>query len=219
MSLHLYEITEQFRQLNELAESDDIPPEVIRDTLESIEGDFDDKAINVAKFILNLEASAENINAAAKSMTARAKRMEARAESLRQYMLFNFQALSKKKLTSEWFDLVVKNNTPAVAVDDINQVPAEFLKASDGPPALIDGQRIEYTAGEDGAPRSWTIYETRIESVDEGIEVEHETVVKRGVVAYEPATVVKAAVAREHKAGREVPGCHPEQGQRLDIVV
>ena len=216
MSLHLYEITEQYKQLHALAESDDIPPEVIRDTLESVEGEFKDKAINVAKFILNLEASAETIKKSAALQAARAKRMEARAEQLRQYMLFNFQATSTQKIPCEWFTLAVKNNPPAVAVDDINAVPDLFLSAPSGPPPLRDNQVLNYELDDNDNPMKWSITETVTEEF-EGEPVSVLKIVNRGTFEFKPASVVKSAVQKEFKAGREVAGCHPEQGQRLDI--
>ena len=46
--MKLFEITQQFRELEKLELDDDIPPEVIRDTLEGLTGDFTEKAVQVA---------------------------------------------------------------------------------------------------------------------------------------------------------------------------
>ena len=48
----LYELTTQHRELEALADTtDDLPPEVIRDTLEALEGTIQQKAISVAAFV------------------------------------------------------------------------------------------------------------------------------------------------------------------------
>lgn len=209
-ALHLYELSEQWQQLNALAESEDLPPDVIRDTLEGLQGEWKDKAINVAKFILNLESSAAAKKLAMQKMAASADRLAKRAESLRQYLLLNFQGLNQTKVESEWFDIIVKNNPPAVGVDDVNKVPDEFLKEPDAPPIVSDDQTLTFSfddSGPNGCPSTWTIKDS------EGVKV------KSGTIAFEPASVDKAKVKKAHKAGIEVAGCHPEQGQRVEIVL
>ena len=76
-ALTLYQLTGQFRELEALADSDDLPPEVIRDTLEGLTGELEVKAISVAAFTRNLEASADMIDEAAKAMQTRARRLRA----------------------------------------------------------------------------------------------------------------------------------------------
>jgi len=66
--VRLFEITSQFKALAALEDSDELPPEVIADTLEGLEGDFEAKTIAVAKFILSLEANAAAIEKAADAM-------------------------------------------------------------------------------------------------------------------------------------------------------
>ena len=57
-NLHLYEIANQYQQLKALEDMTDLPAEVIHDTLQALEGELQVKAVNIAKFIENLEASA-----------------------------------------------------------------------------------------------------------------------------------------------------------------
>ena len=47
-ALKLYEIVRQHRELEQLADSGDVPAEVIRDTLEALEGDIEAKSVSVA---------------------------------------------------------------------------------------------------------------------------------------------------------------------------
>ena len=71
-SLHLYEITGKLKELERLMEMDDLPPDVIRDTLESIEGDFADKVKSIVQAVRSLDAAGDAIAAEAKAMKARA---------------------------------------------------------------------------------------------------------------------------------------------------
>ena len=126
----LYELVRYQHQLESLADSGEVPAEQIADTLEALDGEIQDKAIQVAAFTRNLEASAEAIREAGKAMLARADRIEKRAESVRAYLLFQMQAAGISKVECPWFTLAVRKNPPAVAIDDEAGDPAGVHRAA-----------------------------------------------------------------------------------------
>lgn len=125
--LALYELAGEYHRLLDLADTDELPAEVIRDTLEGLTGEIEIKSVNIAKFILSLEAHAEAINAAAKQMSNRAQRVRNRAESIRAYLLFQMQATGINKVTCPEFTLAVRSNPPAVGLREDVQLPPEFM--------------------------------------------------------------------------------------------
>ena|ERR1700744_368028 len=139
----LFEITDQYRELLSLEDSDDLPPEVIADTLEGLEGDFANKAEAVAKFILSLEATAESIADAADKMASRAKRLEKRAASIRQYLLLQFQAVDFKKIETNEIVISRRKNPPALYINDDDRVPDVFWYQPPPPPKRIDKDAIK----------------------------------------------------------------------------
>lgn len=134
----LYEILGDFRSLELLAEEDDLPPEVIRDTLESLEGDLEAKATNIAKLVLGLEAEADMIDVAALAMQRRAERRRKRAEGIRSYVLFQLQNAQRPKVECPEFTLYVRKNPDAVEITDPLRVPAEFMVQPEPPPPHPD---------------------------------------------------------------------------------
>lgn len=126
--MKLYELVGQYRALEALESSDDLPPEVIRDTLDGLEGQLQEKATNVGLFIRNLESTADAIDEAAVTMQARGTRLRARAKSLQDYLLFNMQAAGITKVESPYFTLAVKKNPPTVVIDSENMLPARFMR-------------------------------------------------------------------------------------------
>lgn len=133
--MSLYSLTEQYRQLQTLADSEtDIPEDVLRDTLEGLGGELQLKAQNVARFIANQDAMADAIDNAAAAMAVRAKRLRSRTEYLRSYLLTNMQAAGIQKLDSPELVVTVKKNPPAVVVFDEAAVPAEFMVTPAPPP-------------------------------------------------------------------------------------
>jgi hypothetical protein len=122
----LYQLVEQYRSLETLDASDDLPAEVIRDTLEGLTGDLTVKATNVAKFILNCESMADAVDGAAKQMKARAERIRKRADSIREYLKVNMQGAGITKIEATEFVLALKKNPPAVIVDNEAEIPEAF---------------------------------------------------------------------------------------------
>ncbi len=143
MSLRLFEITQQFKALEALQDSDDLPAEVIRDTVEGIVGTFEEKAVAVAKFILSLEAAAEDIEAAAEAMHDRATRIKNRADSVRQYLLLQCQIIDAKRIETP--ELVIRRqlNPVAVRITDEHAVPADYWRQLPAPPPVIDKKLIK----------------------------------------------------------------------------
>jgi hypothetical protein len=133
MNVRLYELTGKYRSLELLEESDDLPAEVIRDTLEGLEGDIQEKATNVGLFVRNLDSVADSIDEAAEKMGRRAVKLRKRAQSLRDYLLLNMQACGISKIQSPYFTLSVRNNPPSVVVDNAEEIPEEYKRTP--PPA------------------------------------------------------------------------------------
>jgi hypothetical protein len=127
MSVPLYELTAQLREVQDLATHDDIPAEAILNALEVIEGDIKVKATNIAALTRNLEASAAMIREAGKRMLERADRLERRSESIKAYLLWNCQAAQITKIECPEYVISVRKNPPAVIIDDENKIPPEFI--------------------------------------------------------------------------------------------
>ena len=141
--MKLFEITQQFRELEKLELDDDIPPEVIRDTLEGLTGDFTEKAVQVAKFALSLESHADAIAEAAKAMSTRAGRMQKRADAIRSYLLFQMQLIQQKRIETPELVIARQTNPPSVQVTDEHGIPDKFWVQPEPPPRRIDKKAIK----------------------------------------------------------------------------
>jgi hypothetical protein len=136
--VRLFELAAQFRSLENLIDSDEVPAEVILDTLEGIEGEFNDKAVAVAKMVLSLEANAAAVAAAAKAMAERSRRIEKRAESLKHYLLLQLMTVNRERIETD--ELVIRRQAspPSVYVTNEHAVPEEYWVQPEPPPKRID---------------------------------------------------------------------------------
>lgn len=138
----LYVLAEDYRAaIAQLADLD-LPAEVVADTLESMAGDLEVKATNVAMFIRNLESTAEQIKSAEAEMAKRRKAIEHRAEHIREYLKANMQRTGISKIECPYFKLAIRDNPPSVVIDSLGMIPAEFMRQPEPPPPAPDKKAI-----------------------------------------------------------------------------
>lgn len=127
-SLTLYELSQDYQQaLDALTDPEaDLPLDAVMDTLEGIQGQLQDKAVNVAKFMQNLDATAQAIRVAEQQMARRRKAIEARAQWIRDYLKQHLEAAGITRIDSPWFRLAIQQNPAAVEITDAGLLPPGF---------------------------------------------------------------------------------------------
>ena len=88
------------------------------DTLEGIEGEFDEKAENIAVYIKELEAEAKTLKAEKIAVGKRQAQKEKTAENLRKYLIDSMKAMGRNKVDMPKAVLSLRNNAPSLVVDD-----------------------------------------------------------------------------------------------------
>lgn len=120
-NLSLYQLSGNYLQaLDFLTDPElDLPIEAVNDTLESLTGELEDKAVNVAKFLRNMEVTALAIKAAEEAMEARVKWMK-------DYLKGNMEHTGISKIECPFFKLSIQKNPAAVNVTNENAIPEQF---------------------------------------------------------------------------------------------
>lgn len=126
--LSLYELSANYLQaLDFLTDPEtDLPIEAINDTLETLGGELEDKAINVAKFFRNMEAAADAIKSAEADMAKRRKALENRVQWLKNYVKESMEICGISDIECPYFKLSVQKNPAVVNILDENAIPAQF---------------------------------------------------------------------------------------------
>jgi hypothetical protein len=138
VKLSLFDIAAEYRAAVDRLSDLDLPEEVIADTLESLPGELEAKARNVAAFARDLEATASSIKDAEAQMAARRKAIENRAAGLRRYLMTSMQVAGISKIECPQFCLSIKANPPAVEIYEPLSVPADYMKQPPPPPPTPD---------------------------------------------------------------------------------
>jgi len=138
----LFEVAAEYREVAAMLEDSWLDEQTIADTLESMQGEFEDKAIAVASFARNLEAEASAIDDAIKGMEARAMSLKKRSKSLRDYLHGAMNATNIKNVSCPYFVISIKANPARVVIDDESSLPQRFMVTPPAPAPRPDRRAI-----------------------------------------------------------------------------
>lgn len=120
----LYEIANEYA---ELANSE-MDAEMIADTLEGIQGEFEGKAEQLLAIIKNEQALEAALKAEAKNLNNRAKSCANKVSSIKSYLIESMNTMDKKSLNAGVHKITVRNGVQSVNVLDLEKIPHEFVE-------------------------------------------------------------------------------------------
>jgi phage host-nuclease inhibitor protein Gam len=122
----LYEISDRYKNIQELLDNPDLPEVDILQALSKIDEEFDTKAENIAKLISALNSDIDGMAKEIKRLQNRKSVMEHRADDLKSYIYEHMKALNKKKIKGKLFTLSIQKNSPSVSVIDEGAVLGQY---------------------------------------------------------------------------------------------
>ena len=125
---NLYELKSNYEEVLNMLYQDDIDEQMVLDTLESIEGEIEDKADNYAKIIKELEAKQNARKEEAKRLTESAKVFENRVKTLKSNLFNAMKETGKTKFATNLFSFSIAKNGGKQALTIDSDVPEEYTK-------------------------------------------------------------------------------------------
>lgn len=145
---NLYKLTSNYEQVMNLLYEEEIDEQMILDTLESIEGDIEDKADGYAKIIKELLGDVDNIKAEKQRLEARQKSFENRAKFLKDNLQNTMQQLGKTKFKTELFSFGIQKNGGKQALTIDGEIPDTYKKLVEDTEkirkALESGEKLNF---------------------------------------------------------------------------
>ena len=155
--MNLYEITSDYVRLMEMAEDPDLDPEILRETMEELDGELEEKAENYAKVIKEMESRATALKAESDRLTARRKAIENGIDRMKRNLEASMIATGKRKFKTDLFSFNIQPNPPKVVFDEDYPIPEEFLIPQDPKinteeikKRLKDGEELKFAKLEQG---------------------------------------------------------------------
>ena len=125
----LYDITGRALALAEMADYGEVEEEVIRDTWEALEGEFDAKAEIYCKVIKNIDGDVKALDEEIKRLTEKKKAMENTITRMKDTLYQSMKAFGKEKAGGQILKASIQKNggvLPLIYKDE--DVPADFQK-------------------------------------------------------------------------------------------
>ena len=121
--MNLYELSLAFQEVQNM----ELDPEVMKDTLDSIEDAIENKAENIAKLVRNLESDVSAYKEEEDRLKTKRQAIENKVKWLKTYLEDNMKLTGKTKFKSGMFNFSIQKNPVSVNILDERIIPEEFL--------------------------------------------------------------------------------------------
>lgn len=159
----LYELTGQYKELLEMVNDPDVDEEVLKDTLDGIDGEIEVKADGYAKISKTLESDISALEAEEKRLKVRRQGLENKRKLLLSRLEQAMRETGKLKFKTPLFSFSIAKNggkQPISVTEDIEQIPKEFLIPQ---PPKVDNEKVRELLKEKEV--EWARLEPRGESL------------------------------------------------------
>lgn len=123
---NIYELTDDFLQVQEMMESGEYDSETLQNTLECIDYEIEKKAEGYAKVIRNLTADVDGLKSEEERLSAKRKAIENNINNLKKNLEQAMILMGKKKFKTELFSFNIQKNPPSVRILNEAKIPARF---------------------------------------------------------------------------------------------
>lgn len=124
--MKLYEITGEILELLTMAEDLELDQKMIRDTMEGLDFEFEEKAESYAKIIKTLEMDITGLDTEIQRMTKKKATIKNNIDRLKRSLEGAMIATGKRKFKTALFGFGIQKNPPSLNVLDESKIPDEF---------------------------------------------------------------------------------------------
>ena len=143
--MNIYDLTSEYLELLNMLEDPEVDEDVIRDTLEGLDGELEAKADGYAMILKNLEADAKAIKAEEDRLYSRRKSIENRMAYLKANLQTMMELTGKVKFKTPLFSFGIQKNPPKVVITDESRIGHDYLIPQ---PPKVDTQAIKAALNE-----------------------------------------------------------------------
>lgn len=126
--MKLYEISEQFKKVEDLFDSGQIDETTFNDTMQSIDMEFNDKLRNCLMIKSGIESDIIAISCEIQRLKSLVEMKEKNAQGLEDYIKLNMEASSKDKIDLGIFKVTLRAPTKALKVHDETKIPEQYFR-------------------------------------------------------------------------------------------
>lgn len=146
--MQLYVLTDNYNNLLELMENEEVDKEVLQESLNQVQEDINEKVENTSLVIKSIDADIKTLDEEIKRLTARKKALERNVSNLKGYLLDNMNLSGVTKVKGKLITTSIRK-TECVNITNENAVPNGFKKIeykiskTDIKKALKNGESVQ----------------------------------------------------------------------------
>ena len=115
--MKLYELTADIMQLQDMLENEVEDEQVLLDTLEGVQWEYDFKLEQCAKVVRNLEADMEAIKSEVDRLNNKRKLLSNNIDRLKKYMFDSMKATNTPKVKGQLFTVAIQKNGGVIPIN------------------------------------------------------------------------------------------------------
>lgn len=131
MSLKLYELSQNYQNLQDLIENEDVPAEMLKESLDAVGDEIEQKAEGIAQIINVITGYIDMIKKEKARLDKTQKTYENKVKYLKQYLQSAMQQTGKTKFKTNLFSFGIQKNPASVNITDVYAVPTQFREVQE----------------------------------------------------------------------------------------
>ena len=148
----LYDITGNILALQEMLESPIDDEDILKDTLEAVQGEYEQKIESYCKVIKNIDADIQAIKTEVTHLNEKKKVLENNIDRLKKAMFESMKATNTTTIKTGVFNVAIQRNggkLPVIVDVETAYLPQELVKVTESPDLeaiakLIDSGNTQY---------------------------------------------------------------------------
>ena len=125
--MKLYELADQYKELQQIGDDGLLPEHAVEDTLEAIAGEIQLKGENIGKLCKNWDSNIDVIDKQIAELSAKKRVLGNNKEQLKDYLRDNMERLGISKIDSPFFTINCVAGRDIAIIDNEQDLPDEFV--------------------------------------------------------------------------------------------
>ena len=127
MSIKLYELSQNYKNLENLLDNEEIPKELIEQALNDVTDNINIKAENICKVLKNMSGDIATLKEEEKRLATMRKSLENKYKSLFGYLENTLKQLNIKKIESKYFKISIAKNPPKLILSKDFKADSKYI--------------------------------------------------------------------------------------------
>ena len=124
--MNIFGITDQYLELLQMAQDQTLDQDMINDTLEGVDWEFEEKADAYARVMNSLDGTMAAIDKEIERLSQHKKRIANNIKGIKYNLERAMQLTGKTKFKTELYSFNIQKNPPSVVIDSEADIPKEY---------------------------------------------------------------------------------------------